>query len=583
MSAPTVGAIVDRAGLVRCVERDLRELAELDTVVHSVGNLVRQSREEPPRARSAIRTLWETATAARKRAAPNRLLLARVRSVLQDSHCTVSAATTAAVVHGILHGSIRPTALTPDSITQPPLRIPPSVGVRHGALADLLCTTDNLADSVWNHAHRSRIDFDEDLRRLRTWLAKVPELRAPDRLVPLLGESSGEFQVHRHPRPVHPRTAELETPSISYEVLTAAQLDLLHTAIRQGLPVKVASMMAGTTTEPLSAGAAVAAVMRCGAWLRRTIDENGLPVASSSYTSRRMSPSWLIAAPVKRHRSVRAFALHYTPELGRWYQILRGDIPDLRGLMPMRRAHYLALAAHVAGGGRLSDFAEHQARRYRDVVQAWDRMTTFTAELRLVRQAVLDAVADWPAEYTEEVKQPLAELVQTVRTGLAELGRPADQEIGAAYGRLINSDDVKEAGEAFGALTAVLTGYRNALRRFTVADPTDWGSAEFALFHKRYPDTAPSDFGTSSPRAHAVEVIRAEVRRLLAARLPAVPATEVALLAELHRELSNAVREQRSPGLASYWRLWLTPGAPDEHVWRAFLEWPDLVTLAATK
>ncbi|WP_344965934.1 hypothetical protein, partial [Crossiella cryophila] len=79
MSAPTIST-VDRAWLVRCVERDLRELAELDTVVHSVGNLVRQSQEEPPRARSAIRTLWETATAARKRAAPNRLLLARVRS-----------------------------------------------------------------------------------------------------------------------------------------------------------------------------------------------------------------------------------------------------------------------------------------------------------------------------------------------------------------------------------------------------------------------------------------------------------------------------------------------------------------------
>ncbi|MGO1053073.1 hypothetical protein [Crossiella sp. CA198] len=579
MSAPTVGSTVDRAGLVRCVERDLRELAELDTVVHSVGNLVRQSQEEPPRARSAIRTLWETATAARKRAAPNRLLLTRVRSVLKDSHCTVSAAATAAVVHGILHGSIRPSALTPASITAPPLRIPPSVGVRHGALADLLSTTGNLADSVWNHAHRSRVDFDEDLRRLRTWLAQVPDLRAPDRLVPVLGEVSGEFQVHRHPRPVHPRGSELDTPSISYEVLSAGQLDLLHTAIRQGLPVKVASMMAGTNVEPLSAGAAVAAVMRCGAWLRRTIDENSLPVARSSSTSRRISPSWLISVPVKRHRVVRAFARHYTPELGRWYQILRGDIPDLRGLMPMRQAHHLALAAHVAGGGRLSDFAEHQARRYRDVVQAWDRMTAFTTELRTARQAVLDAVGDWPAEYTEEGKRSLAELVQTVRTGLAELGRPADQEIGAAYGRLINSGCVEEA---FGALTSVLTGLRNALWRTTVPEPTEWGSAEFALFQQRYPDTAPPNFGTSSPRAHAVEVIRAEVRRLLAARLPAVPATELALLTELHRELSAAVREQRSPGLASYWRLWLTPGAPDEHVWRAFLEWPDLITLATT-
>ncbi|WHT22612.1 hypothetical protein N8J89_16570 [Crossiella sp. CA-258035] len=567
-----------KPALSRCVERDLTELTELDTVVRSAANLLRQAQEEPARAREEIRVLWESAVAARNRATPYRLMLLRIRAVLRATHGSTPATSTAATVHSVLHGSIRPTAMDPNILTRPPLRFPASLGVRHGALAELLRTTENLADALWATAHRSRVDFAEDLDQLRTWLAWVPELRAPDRLVPVPGSAPGTYLVHRHPRPVRPRTLDPAVAVVEHEVLTARQLKLLHTAIWRGLSVRQASGMASTGERPLAVESAAAAAVRCGAWLRRA------GACAGSGTRRFWPPAvgpwstWLAATPPRQHRDLRAFAMHCTPELGGWYQILCGDIPDLRGLVRMRRPHYQALATHVAGGELLSDFAELHGRRYGEVVRAWDRMTGFAAELRARRRRVLNAVETWPSHYTGTV----ARLVQRVRAGLAGLGYDAEEVLGAAYGRLCTAEE-DEVAEAFQALTAVLADYRDVVRRRrTLVDPADWGDPEFTLFQQQFPEIAPSGFGTPRSRTRAVEAIRAEVRRLFAGRYPTLPETERALLIELHREFSRAMREQRSPELQPYWRLWLTPGAPDEHVWRAFLEWPELVTLAAT-
>ncbi|MBP2471150.1 hypothetical protein JOF53_000022 [Crossiella equi] len=553
---------VDRAALARCVERDLAELDELGTAVATAKRLRGQVHQAALPARRKVCGLHDAVLAVQHRAGANRTALRQIRDLLRRRSGPVRSIRLAAMFHDHLHG----VGVPPCARTQAVNALP------HGELAEVLEAGENLSSALWSEAHWRRDDFARDLDQLRSWLGRVPELRAPDRLVLLTDHG---HEVLRHPRPAvrgrQPNSGD------DVEILSAAQLDLLHAGMVKGWHAQRVAEMAGTSTYR-----AIDATVRCGSWLRRHLGVRR-PTSRPVFGRTRMSTSWLAQHRAAAKGDVLTFAWHYRPQLGAWYQIERGDVLDLLGLSPMGSVHHRALLAHVVAGGVLSDFAAQDGRRYREVVAAWTAMVEHTATLQQVEQQLLQQAGVLPTRHDHVREHALAEQARSVRVGLRTLSLSIEDNLASSYQAL--ADAVKDgssttAGAALRAYRAVLNRHLARVRRYPVAtSPLRWGRRELESFERSRGLAGAPDLGL---RARAIESIRAEVRRLGKCGTSGRPQPEYELLTLLHRTLASALRNGTEPELPLHWRLWLSPGAPDAHVWQAFQVWPDLIVLAAS-
>ncbi|MBP2477699.1 hypothetical protein JOF53_006571 [Crossiella equi] len=539
--------------LAACITRDLSRLGELAHVVRSAQALRQRLVDAPERARQPVEHLHAAASTVCQRARMYARTLNEMRRSLARPGLTAALADFVVRFHQHLHGEQRHHDYEDKTF---------------GALADLAESTENLVLAVAAKVRKHRVGFEQDEQMLRGWVQLEPDVRAPDRLVPVPG-SSVDYLVLAHPRPYPASTPEQE-----WETVTVEQLSSLHWAMVRGHSLTAASAGAGVGEYE-----AVAAAVRCGRWLRQVLGAVQPPQRRPRFGHSTVSATWSCTGRTGAEvGDMWLFACHYTPERGAWYQIIHGDVPDLRGLMPMSAADYRALIEHAADGGVLSDFALASARRYREVLAAWDNLVETGKYLQVTESRVLALLHQMARERQALPPHRLAEVVEQVRDGLFALGYNVSAELSHAYGQV--SQESPPAVDALRRLRADFSRLHRHLRHIpVVASPSGWGRREIAVFQQRLDDDRPTD---DLARQKAVHTIRTEIRRLLARRLVVESSTERGLLITVHRELSRAVRESRVPVLPPPWRLWMAPGCPQEHVWRAFQVWPDIVVQAET-
>ncbi|MCO1581654.1 hypothetical protein M8C13_38490 [Crossiella sp. SN42] len=599
---------VHRTDLSQCLQEDIEQLADLEAV------LVGLSQQTVPRSAAANRRPHLLATrnllteVANTTAVLHRLLTALHQ---RPDHTEFLAAT--AVAHLVLHGRLGSAATDSHSFSGPPLKEP--LPVRFAALTTLKESGTNVAAVFWGRTTKARSVFLDDLRLLREWVSAVPELRAPDRLLP--GGTTTKVA-----RPATPRLAGQVAPVCDYETLSEPQLTEVHRCLRSGQGPQQAAHQARTADRRLRSQEVVVSAARFGIWAQQSLlagvldpwitealglDRGQRPrpgellrlvrrrVASGAEHANLgeteeddrvyIASSWFDPSWQGNEDPVRVFATLYTPAVGAWYQIVRGDVHDLLGLTPMRQAHYAALIAHVTAGGKLSDYAALQGRRYRDVLAAWDLLVGHASFARFAAERVRVALANLPRLATED----------TVEAILAKAGaiHAQCQDFSVDSGELsVALTGFTEASRT-GNSAALETAYRllrdrvhrswtRLLRLCAPLDLAMWTQADIAEFYARKPELAGIGQDSATARARCIATIRGEVTRLLADRPPGAPGTELELLTELHRALAEAMRADRPPCLPRHWQLDLEPGGVHHEVWLTFREWPDIVTVVTT-
>lgn len=612
---------VTRERLVACLDDDLSTFDTLDDLVESTEELVRQASPRPSRTRAHAHRLHRCAVHARDLAQNTIAVLHHIRAALLRAPVRDDLVAAAAVAHAVLHGALGSGRTPRHAFAARPLRLPSALDVFYDALT---CQVDMIANlSGWLRAHACHGGeaFCADVERLRRWVDREPDLRAPDQLTDSVGTTTGSV-VHRHARPAMPRLADRVAAGCDYETLTAEQLTAVHTALLAGLAPGRAAAAASTTRRTLSVSDVVSSVVRFGIWCQQSLlsgqlhpwvaaalgvdhsrpitpaglhhliharvsggAEQTLLVPDASEITR-ISSSWFDPAVGAAPTPVRIFAALFTPAVGAWYQIVRGDVHDLLGYTPMRQVHYAALLGHVAAGGTLSEYAAQQGRRYRDVLDAWDRMIDHARAAADATSGIAAAVATLPTIAERSTASRIAEIVRCVTSALDDLGSPVVDGVGQADAELVaalGAHNPAGVDHAYATLRSRMVRLVEHLRGNPLPrDPALWNPEQIDTFYSRWPDLASTVVEGVSPRAAAIDTIRSEVYRLVASPPAGAPVTAVELLTELHHVLGAALRTATTPQLPPYWRLQLGPSGADEHVWGTFVDWPDIVTVVAT-
>ncbi|WHT22537.1 hypothetical protein N8J89_16175 [Crossiella sp. CA-258035] len=606
---------VRRDDLLRCLSDDLEQLERLEVAMAVTARQLRPSTALPgsadgPRRRAVNQVLENLAATT--------AVLFRLHTLVHTQRGNTAVLAAAAAAHQVLHGRLGCDRTDPLAFTGPPLGLPARLPLLFAALTTLRESAANLAAGR-GHGGTAQEVFEQDLRRLRRWAEHDPQLRAPDQLEPVPGAPDRLHQVRWAPRPATPRLSEHVEEVCDYETLSAEQLTLIHRMLRTGQgPVHTAGV-ASTHRRRLEGRDAVISAARFGIWvqqsllagrvdtwisealglaeseardpkrvqeqIRRQVVAGGeLRKLSSSARARalRIDSAWLdpgfSGVPPD---AVRLFAALYSPVVGGWYQIVRGDVHDLLGLTPMRQVHYAALIGHLADGGTLSDFASLQGRRYRDVLLAWQEMVDYAGELNQLAELTATAIGGLPRRLVRTEVRGLRSTLDAIMRGLATLNMRAPEIDEADRGVLLADEDALAC--AYLVLYRRLSQLVPRLRVQRVPrDPAQWGLHRIREFYLHHPLTWPTAEDEHAPRADCIATIREQVRRLLRIARPGTPGTALELLTELHHALATALRTSGEPRLPGYWDLRLEHGGQHRHVWETFQRWPGIVTVVTS-
>ncbi|MCK2240978.1 MULTISPECIES: hypothetical protein [unclassified Crossiella] len=609
---------VRRSELLCCLEKDMMQLNQLTTSLHEA---IRQHRlaEEP--ADDLLRGRDLAARRLHIEMSTTMAVLNQLHTVVRHDPCMQEVLGSAAAAHLVLHGRLGSATTKTDTFIGSRLGLPEEVSV---CFATLVIQREAVANLLagYRRGPDRRTAFTTDVERLRQWTRHTSQLRAPDQLDADPTGPGGLRQVRRVARPATPRLTEHVASPCDYETLSAEQLSVMHSVLRAGEGPETAAQRISGPARELGPADMVQSAARFGIWAQQSLlsgdlrqrtaatlglrpeqhlspaqlrklvrnqvntgaEYGDLPGADHSGLIR-IASGWLNPAWGDLADPVCVFAVLYTPAVGAWYQIVRGDIHDLLGYTPMRQVHYTALISHVAAGGTLSEYAALQGRRYLDVLTAWEDMLAHAERTHAGAAHAITATTLLP-ERPESTNT--SQILETMRALLREL-----EELGDPEPALATAVNAFADAAADPAATQVDRTHRHMRTRLDWVrgrllssrlprDPAQWKPADISDFYAHRPALTMTDQEGPTPRAQGIAVIRAETTRLLDQAPEGAPCTELELLTELHHELGRALRNQASPRLPEYWRLDLEPGGAHHHVWRTFQDWPDIVTVMAT-